>query len=522
MQDKDELGRRGEQLAAEYLERAGLRILDRNWRCENGELDIVALRTPGPGRLRGQDPVGRRYGSPLEAVSHGKRARLRRLAACVAGAHGLRFDEVRIDVIGLVRDRAGRVHRRARAGGGLSAASPARTRSPWSASRAIRSRSRPTSRTACPGYSWSGLPDTALREARDRIRAAIVNSREQWPQRRITVGLSPASLPKRGSGFDLGIAVAILGAAGLGPGGGPRRGRVPRRTGARRPAAPGARRAARGRRRGGRRVPAGGRAERQRRRGRAGPRPPGAGAGTLRGLLGWLRVGRPSSRTRCRRRRRATAPAGAAVTGMPGRRWPGRTWPTCWASRRPAGRRRSARPAATTCACSGRRARARRCWPSGCPTVLPPPGPGRGAGGDLDPLGGRACCRTGSAAADRAAVLRPAPHRDQGGDRRRRQRGDPARGGLAGASRLPVPGRGARVRPGRARRAAPAAGVGRGRGGPVGRDRAVPGPLHAGAGGEPVPVRQGTRAAGGLRPARPRSAAGTWPGCPGRCSTGWT
>src|SRR5499427_2320875 len=63
-----------------------------------------------------------------------------------------------------------------------------------------------------------GLPDTALREARDRIRAAIVNSREQWPQRRITVGLSPASLPKRGSGFDLGIALSILAAAGVIPG----------------------------------------------------------------------------------------------------------------------------------------------------------------------------------------------------------------------------------------------------------------------------------------------------------------
>jgi magnesium chelatase family protein len=62
-----------------------------------------------------------------------------------------------------------------------------------------------------------GLPDTALREARDRIRAAIINSREQWPQRRITVGLSPASLPKRGSGFDLGIALSILAAAGTIP-----------------------------------------------------------------------------------------------------------------------------------------------------------------------------------------------------------------------------------------------------------------------------------------------------------------
>src|SRR5256885_16167284 len=54
-----------------------------------------------------------------------------------------------------------------------------------------------------PGLLLVGLPDTALREARDRIRAAGHNSGEQWPQRRITVGLSPASLPKRGSGFDL-------------------------------------------------------------------------------------------------------------------------------------------------------------------------------------------------------------------------------------------------------------------------------------------------------------------------------
>lgn len=64
-----------------------------------------------------------------------------------------------------------------------------------------------------------GLPDTALREARDRIRSAVVNSGESWPHRRITVGLSPASLPKRGSGFDLAIAAAILAAAGAVPAG---------------------------------------------------------------------------------------------------------------------------------------------------------------------------------------------------------------------------------------------------------------------------------------------------------------
>ena len=67
------------------------------------------------------------------------------------------------------------------------------------------------------GMILVGLPDTALREARDRIRAAIVNSGEEWPQRKITVGLSPASLPKRGSWFDLAIAVGILTAAGKVP-----------------------------------------------------------------------------------------------------------------------------------------------------------------------------------------------------------------------------------------------------------------------------------------------------------------
>ena len=67
------------------------------------------------------------------------------------------------------------------------------------------------------GMILVGLPDTALREARDRIRAAMVNSGEEWPQRKITVGLSPASLPKRGSWFDLAIAVGVLAAAGKVP-----------------------------------------------------------------------------------------------------------------------------------------------------------------------------------------------------------------------------------------------------------------------------------------------------------------
>ncbi|GAA4940948.1 YifB family Mg chelatase-like AAA ATPase [Streptomonospora halophila] len=67
------------------------------------------------------------------------------------------------------------------------------------------------------GLTLVGLPDTALREARDRIRAAVVNSGEHWPEGHITVSLSPASLPKRGSGFDLAIAAAVLAAEGAVP-----------------------------------------------------------------------------------------------------------------------------------------------------------------------------------------------------------------------------------------------------------------------------------------------------------------
>jgi magnesium chelatase family protein len=65
-----------------------------------------------------------------------------------------------------------------------------------------------------PLVALSGLPDTALNEARDRVRAAIVNSGQAWPNRRITVNLLPATLPKHGSGFDLAIACAVLAGAG--------------------------------------------------------------------------------------------------------------------------------------------------------------------------------------------------------------------------------------------------------------------------------------------------------------------
>lgn len=66
-----------------------------------------------------------------------------------------------------------------------------------------------------PAFTLVGLPDAALQESRDRVRAAVGSSGLTWPNRRITVNLSPASLPKSGSGTDLAIAVAIMAAAGL-------------------------------------------------------------------------------------------------------------------------------------------------------------------------------------------------------------------------------------------------------------------------------------------------------------------
>ena len=68
--------------------------------------------------------------------------------------------------------------------------------------------------TGLPTMAWTGLPDTAVRQSEKRIRSAVGSSREPWPQHRITVGLSPASVPKSGSGFDLAIAVAVLAGSG--------------------------------------------------------------------------------------------------------------------------------------------------------------------------------------------------------------------------------------------------------------------------------------------------------------------
>jgi putative endonuclease len=107
MNTKDMLGRLGEQMAAEYLASAGLEVLARNWRCSQGEIDIVAAdgRVLVICEVKTRSDV--RFGTPLEAITRQKAWRLRRLAALWLVTQSVIFDEVRIDVVGILRTAPG-------------------------------------------------------------------------------------------------------------------------------------------------------------------------------------------------------------------------------------------------------------------------------------------------------------------------------------------------------------------------------------------------------------------------------
>src|SRR3990172_3004201 len=65
-----------------------------------------------------------------------------------------------------------------------------------------------------PGLSIVGMPETAVKESKDRVRSAILNTHFEYPLRRITINLAPADLPKDSGRFDLAIAIGILAASG--------------------------------------------------------------------------------------------------------------------------------------------------------------------------------------------------------------------------------------------------------------------------------------------------------------------
>jgi putative endonuclease len=101
------LGAFGEAYAARHLVEHGMVLLDRNWRCDAGEIDLV-LRE---GRVLVVCEVKTRssvaYGSPIEAVTEPKAARLRRLADRWLEEHAVRPEEVRIDLVGVLVPRSG-------------------------------------------------------------------------------------------------------------------------------------------------------------------------------------------------------------------------------------------------------------------------------------------------------------------------------------------------------------------------------------------------------------------------------
>jgi len=104
-----ELGRRGEDLAAEYLTGLGLVVLERNWRCREGELDIIA--TDGIGRVyfcEVKTRSGEGYGIPAESVTRGKRRKIRRLATIWLSTHLSDWRPTQFDVIAVLWPPGGR------------------------------------------------------------------------------------------------------------------------------------------------------------------------------------------------------------------------------------------------------------------------------------------------------------------------------------------------------------------------------------------------------------------------------
>ena len=102
MATKDDLGRRGESIAAAFLIAAGMTVVERNWRCPQGEIDIVATDAGETVFVEVKTRSSLAFGHPLEAITVAKLARLRRLAAAWCEAHPANHDQIRIDAIAVI------------------------------------------------------------------------------------------------------------------------------------------------------------------------------------------------------------------------------------------------------------------------------------------------------------------------------------------------------------------------------------------------------------------------------------
>lgn len=96
------LGRYGEELVARYLREQGMEVVERNWRCEHGEIDIVARDGPVLVVCEVKTRSGTAFGDPVEAVTVAKAMRLRRLTRAYLRARGGHPGPVRVDVVGVL------------------------------------------------------------------------------------------------------------------------------------------------------------------------------------------------------------------------------------------------------------------------------------------------------------------------------------------------------------------------------------------------------------------------------------
>lgn len=106
MAAKDDLGRRGERIAEQFLIDAGLHILDRNWRCPIGELDLVARDGDETVFVEVKTRSGEAFGHPFEAITPEKLERLHRLGRAWGAAHGARGLS-RVDAVSVLAPRGG-------------------------------------------------------------------------------------------------------------------------------------------------------------------------------------------------------------------------------------------------------------------------------------------------------------------------------------------------------------------------------------------------------------------------------
>jgi putative endonuclease len=105
----DELGRRGEDLAADYLAGTGLVVLSRNWRCREGEVDLIATDGQRLVVCEVKTRSGTGYGEPSEGVTPAKAARIRRVTASWLRAYRVGWCEIRFDVLAVLCPQDGPV-----------------------------------------------------------------------------------------------------------------------------------------------------------------------------------------------------------------------------------------------------------------------------------------------------------------------------------------------------------------------------------------------------------------------------